>query len=149
MLGVEMTMLARAVRDGKRVDGLEAVEEQLAFLDGLSLDAQRDLLLQSLEESARIRESIDEMIRAWHHGDIATLESSLLESFAGHDELNDALVTQRTQRWVSQIGELLDDNDDYLIVVGALHLVGELGVPRLLEKKGVTIEQLSDPAPVR
>ncbi len=148
-LGVEMTMLSRAVRDGKRIDGLEAVEEQLAFLDGLSLSAQRDMLIQTLEDSATLRESIDEMIRAWRYGDIAFLESGLLDSYEGHDELIDALLAQRNRRWVAQIAELLDDQDDYLIIVGALHLVGEIGVPSLLAEKGVKIQQLSEPAPIR
>lgn len=148
-LGVEMTMLSRAVRDGKRIDGLEAVEEQLAFLDGLSLSAQRDMLIQTLEDSAKLRESIDDMIRAWRYGDIAFLESGLLDSYEGHDELIDALLAQRNRRWVTQIGELLDDRDDYLIIVGALHLVGEIGVPSLLAENGVKIQQLSEPAPIR
>lgn len=148
-LGVEMTMLSRAVRDGKRIDGLEAVEEQLAFLDGLSLSTQRDMLIQTLEDSAALRESIDEMIRAWRYGDIAFLESGLLDSYEGHDELIDALLTQRNRRWVAQIAELLDDQDDYLIIVGALHLVGEIGVPSLLAEKGVKIQQLSEPATIR
>lgn len=149
MLGVEMTMLSRAVQDGKRIDGLEAIEEQLAFLDGLSLEAQRDMLIQTLEESADMRESIDEMIQAWRHGDIAVLESGLLDSFEGHDELSEALVNRRNRRWVVQIGELFDDKDDYLIIVGALHLVGESGVPRLLEKNGIEIQQLNEPSPAR
>ncbi len=38
---------------------------------------------------------------------------------------------------------------DYLIIVGALHLVGEIGVPSLLAEKGVKIQQLSEPAPIR
>jgi hypothetical protein len=149
MLGIEMTMLARAVKDGKRIDGLEAVEDQLAFLDGLSLPAQRDMLIQTLEESATMRDSIDEMIRAWRYGDTKALETGMLDSFADHQELADALVNQRNRRWVSQIDELLDDSDDYLIIVGALHLVGEIGVPRLLEQKGIRIQQLSEPASIR
>lgn len=149
MLGVEMTMVSRAARDGKRIEGLEEIEEQLAFLDGLSLQAQRDMLIQTLEESANMRESIDEMIHAWRHGDIAVLESGMLDSFEGHDELSDALVGQRNRRWVSQIDELLDDSEDYLIIVGALHLVGETGVPRLLAEKGIKIQQLSEPESIR
>jgi uncharacterized protein YbaP (TraB family) len=149
MLGIEMTMLARAVKDGKRIDGLEAVEDQLAFLDGLSLPAQRDMLIQTLEESATMRDSIDELIRAWRYGDTKALETGMLDSFADHQELADALVNQRNRRWVSQIDELLDDSDDYLIIVGALHLVGEIGVPRLLEQKGIRIQQLSEPASLR
>jgi uncharacterized protein YbaP (TraB family) len=149
MFGVEMHMMSRAVEDGKPIEGLEAIEEQLAFLDGLSLDAQRAMLLQTLEESATMGETIDEMIRAWRYGDVESLESGLLESLAEHEELNDALVISRNERWVSQIGDLLDNRDDYLVIVGALHLVGERGVPNLLAKKGVNILQLSEPASIR
>ena len=149
MLGVEMTMVSRAARDGKPIDGLEEIEEQLAFLDGLSLDAQRNMLLQTLEESADMRESIDEMIRAWRHGDIALLESGMLDSFEGHEELSNVLVHERNRRWARQIDDLLDDANDYLVIVGALHLVGESGVPRLLAQQGVKIQQLSEPASIR
>ena len=148
-LGVEMHLTSRAVADGKPIEGLEAIEEQLAFLDGLSLQAQRDLLIQTLEDSAGMRESIDEMIRAWRYGDVDFLESGLLDSFAEHAELNEQLVTNRNRRWVSQITELLDDRDDYLIIVGALHLVGDAGVPNLLAKQGINILQLSEPATIR
>lgn len=148
-MGVELHMTSLAIQDGKPIEGLEAIEEQLAFLDGLSLQAQRDMLLQTLEDSADMAESIDDMIRAWRHGDIEFLETQLLDSLAEHEELNDALVTNRNLRWASQIDELLDDRDDYLIIVGALHLVGEDGVPNLLAQRGVKIRQLSEPAAIR
>ncbi len=149
MLGIEMHMTSKAVGDGKPVEGLELAQEQLQFLDGLSLQAQRDMLLQTLEESASMGETIDEMIRAWRYGDIDTLETGLLDSFAEHRELHDVLVTQRNLRWVQQIDELLDDEDDYLVIVGALHLVGAEGVPNLLAEKGVQIRQLSEPPGLR
>jgi len=148
-MGVELHMTSLAIQDGKPIEGLEAIEEQLAFLDGLSLQAQRDMLLQTLEDSANIAESIDDLIHAWRHGDIEFLESQMLDSLAEHEELSEALVTNRNVRWVSQISELLDDRDDYLIIVGALHLVGEDGVPNLLAQKGVEIRQLSEPASIR
>ena len=96
-----------------------------------------------------MRELIDKIIDAWRYGDIAFLEAELLNSLRGHEELSDTLVTNRNRRWVSQISELLDDNEDYLVIVGALHLVGDIGVPRLLAEKGVQIQQLSEPAPIR
>ncbi len=145
MLGIEMQMTSKAVSDGKPIEGLEDVHEQMQFLDGLSLEAQRDMLLSTLEEGASIGETIDEMIRAWRYGDIDTLESGLLETFAEHEELKDSLVTQRNRRWVGQIDALLVDDDDYLVIVGAMHLVGADGVPNLLAEQGVDIRQLSEP----
>ncbi len=148
-LGIEMHMTSRAIDDGKPIEGLESIDEQMAFLDGLSLQAQREMLMQTLEDSASMATSIDEMIRAWRYGDTGFLESGLLESLAENEELNDALVTSRNRRWVSKIDDLLDEREDYLIIVGALHLVGDEGVPSLLANKGVEIHQLSEPASIR
>ena len=148
-LGVEMTMTQRAAADGKPIEGLETIDEQLAFLDGLPIDAQREMLLQVLSEGAAMSESIGELIEAWHHGDTATLEDAVLSSAVGLDELNEVLVNSRNRRWAETISTWLDDEQDYLIVVGALHLVGEQGVPALLEKRGFGIHQLSEPASLR
>lgn len=148
-LGVEMHLMAKAVADGKPIQGLETVAEQIAFLDGLSLAAQRNLLLTTLSEGAEIGELMNELILAWRHGDIDYLESSLLESFAEHEELHKVLVTDRNRRWTAHIHTLLDDDDDYLVIVGALHLIGAGGVPGLLARQGIRIQQLSEPASVR
>lgn len=143
-LGIEMYMMAKAAKDGKRIDGLETIEEQLQFLDGMSLQAQREMLLSTLAESATLGAMMDELIDAWRHGDIDKLESGMLNDLAKHEELNKVLVTDRNARWVEQIEDLLDDDNDYLIIVGALHLVGPHGVPLQLERNGYDVRQLSE-----
>ena len=147
--GVEMYLLEKATADGKPVEGLETLAQQIGFLDGLSIAAQREMLMTALVEGAMIEDLMDEMILAWRHGDIDFLESSLLDSFAGHKELNRVLVTDRNRRWARHISTLLADDDDYLIIVGALHLIGDGSVPNLLSRQGFNIRQLSEPASVR
>lgn len=148
-LGIEMTMTTRAGTDGKPILGLESVEEQLSFLDNLSLEAQREMLLSALRQGATLEDTIDALILAWREGDTEALEDGLVSSIASQDELNRALVVERNRRWVTRILDLLDDDDDYLVVVGAMHLVGDDGVPRLLEERGTHIRQLSEPEPLR
>ena len=142
--GVEMQLLRKAANDGKEILGFETVEQQLGYLDGLSLEAQRELLMQTLTESAAIREIMDDLILAWRSGDIDYLEQALLDDVSGYPELYDAIVADRNRLWVDTIDELLDDGQDYLVIVGALHLVGEDGVPRLLEQRGVRIMQMHE-----
>ena len=149
LLGIEMTMTTRAAQDGKPIEGLETVDEQLSFLDGLPLEAQREMLLQTLAEGAALSESIDELIDAWRYGDTTTLEESLLSSIGEQSVLSDALVTNRNRRWAETIATWLDDDRDYLVVVGALHLVGDEGVPNLLADKGIGIHQLREQAGLR
>jgi uncharacterized protein YbaP (TraB family) len=148
-LGIEMNMLNKATSDGKPIEGFETIEEQIQFLDGMSLQAQRDMFLSTLTESAELSELMDGLIEAWHRGDVDFLQSGMLDDIEKHPELNKALVTDRNARWVDRIEDLLDDEDDYLIIVGALHLIGENGVPELLSSKGRKVQQLSEPPTVR
>lgn len=148
-LGVEMRMMSKAAEDGKPIHGFETIEEQIQFLDGMSLPAQRKMLMSTLAESAKLGEMMDDLIDAWRYGDVAFLETSMLDELAKHEELNKALVTDRNLRWVGQIEDLLDDEDDYLIIVGALHLIGPNGVPKQLENLGLGVHQLSEPPPLR
>lgn len=144
LYGVEMHLLGKATGDGKEILGFESVEQQLGYLDGLSLDAQRDLLMQTLAESAALREAMDDLILAWRSGDIDYLEETLLDDVSGYPELYETIVASRNRLWVDTIDELLEHEEDYLVVVGALHLVGEDGVPRLLEQRGVRITQMHE-----
>jgi uncharacterized protein YbaP (TraB family) len=54
------------------------------------------------------------------------------------------ILINRNKKWVGPIMALLNQDDDYLIVVGAAHLVGEESVPDLLSKQGVRIRQLHE-----
>ncbi len=142
--GIEMHLLRKASGDGKEILGFETLEQQLGYLDGLSLEAQRELLMQTLTEGAVIREIMDDLISAWRSGDIDYLEQTLLADLSGYPELYDTIVADRNRLWVDTIDDLLDDGEDYLVIVGALHLVGEDGVPRLLEQRGIRIIQMHE-----
>jgi uncharacterized protein YbaP (TraB family) len=142
--GIEMYLTNKAVADGKIITGLETIEEQLGFLDGLSIDTQNRWLLQSISEAERTEKIIIELVAAWRRGDAAFLEEILLSEFDEYPELHDLILINRNKKWVGPIMALLNQDDDYLIVVGAAHLVGEESVPDLLSKQGVRIRQLHE-----
>lgn len=143
--GIEAHMVGKAAADRKEILGLEELEEQLGFLDGLSLPAQRSLLLQTLSEAGEIEPMMDGLIGAWRNGDTAYLEENMLEEMQAYPELYSAIVVERNRRWVDDILSRLDDGQDYLIIVGALHLVGEDSVPALLAMRGHEARQLTQP----
>lgn len=142
-LGIEQHFLGRAANDNKPVAGLETIEQQLGFLDGLSAEAQRELLLQTLETAPNLGPAMDDLLGAWRRGDAAFLEANLLEDMRNYPEIHEAVVVQRNRQWVEDILGRLDDGIDYLIIVGTLHLVGEEGLPALLTRNGESVEQLA------
>jgi uncharacterized protein YbaP (TraB family) len=141
-LGIESHLTELAAGDGKEILGFETLRQQLEFLDNLSPDAQRDMLLQALAEGADMNDLMDGMIDAWRRGDVTFMEDNLLADMQDYPELNQVIVIDRNVNWTNRIEDLLDDQQDYLIVVGTLHLVGEQGVPELLEARGHEVTQL-------
>lgn len=143
MLGIEMVMTNKAVADGKPIEGLETLSQQLRFLDELSMEAQVNMLLTTLEEGAALESTMEQILRAWRYGDTDTLEQELL-LMQEHEELNKVLINDRNNRWVEQLVALMQDSDDYLVIVGALHLVGDNGVPQQLADRNIPIRQLEE-----
>jgi len=146
-LGVERYLASKAETDGKEIRGFETLREQIEILSSLTATAQRDMLLQILTDGADLEAKLDELIAAWRVGDIDQLEDVLLKDMSDYPELYDAVVVSRNNNWARQIEGLLDDADDYLVVVGALHLIGPDGVPSLLERNGITSRQVGEVLP--
>ncbi len=146
MHGIEFHLSEMARRDNKEIIGLETTRQQLEFLDNLSPRSQRDLLMQTLADSKKISEIMDQMVEAWYFGDIDFLERSMLAEMQDFDELHEVIVVKRNRNWTNKIQELLKEKDDYLIIVGALHLIGEEGVPHLLSQRGHKVIQMHQPA---
>lgn len=140
--GVEQYLTEKALADGKPILGLETVSEQLGFLDGLPMLAQSEWLVHSLVDGLRIEMLVDQLVEAWRGGDIDYLERELLHEAKMSPELHDALLVQRNLNWIDRIVAYLDDDQDYLIVVGAAHLVGDDGVIKLLSERDVSVSQL-------
>jgi len=141
--GIEMHLMRRAKSDNKDISGLETARQQIEMLDNLSAKAQNEMLMQTLAEGGQIEELLDEIIDAWRNGDIAYMEETLLADMAESRELYRKIVVDRNKDWVRQIGALLDDDDDYLIIVGMMHLIGKDGVPQLLRNRGLQVEQVT------
>jgi uncharacterized protein YbaP (TraB family) len=145
--GVEARVAAAAQADGKEVRGLETMAEQLGALDGLSAAAQRAFLLKTLADAAEIGTQVDGMVAAWKAADMAALEENLLAELKDQDEVYQRVVVERNQRFASTIARLAGDSRDYLVVMGALHLVGPDGVPRLLRARGLRVTGPDSPPP--
>jgi uncharacterized protein YbaP (TraB family) len=140
-LGIEQQLAGRAVADRKPIMGLETPAQQFAVLSGLSLADQKRFLLMTLDESAQADAELEQLLAAWRKGDTTALAALLSDEFERFPQLYRPLTEDRNRAWVGQLDDLLDDRDDYLVVVGALHLVGRNSVVDLLRQRGYTVTQ--------
>lgn len=140
--GIEARLVQRAAQDGKQIVGLETLEEQLSTLDSLPRRAQKDFLLQTLEEAAEVELVLDDIVRAWRTGDTGALERELLAGMKDQPDLYQNVLVSRNQNWARQIARFAGRSEDYLIVVGTLHLVGEDSLLEMLDDAGYRSRQL-------
>jgi len=137
--GVDFQFAERARRDGKPIVGLETAAEQLGYFAAMSMPEQRDFLAAALEEDDT-PEEVRKVADAWRRGDLAALESELKQGMEESPALFQTIVVQRNRNWLPRIEQMLDDPDkDYLVVTGALHMIGPQGLIEMLRARGYRI----------
>ena len=139
--GVDMQLARRAQTDHKQIIALETMAQQLELFARLSLDQQRQFLLYTLKDADQTPQAVAELVSAWRTGDTLLLERLLREDATEFPALLQRLTTDRNRRWLPTISGLLSENQDYLVIVGALHLVGRDGLVDLLKRAGYEVVQ--------
>ena len=139
--GVEMYFLGQARKDGKSIAGLETVHDQIALFEALSMDQQAEYLLSSLEQAHDLPKEIADMVRAWQRGDTAWFEGQLASELGNDPALYQSVLAARNRKWIPKIEALLDDDKNYLVIVGTGHLIGRNSVIDLLKKDGIGATQ--------
>jgi glycerophosphoryl diester phosphodiesterase len=139
--GVDMQLAHRAQLDHKPIIALETAAEQLGYFSQLTQAQQVDFLRTTLHELDDEGSETATMVRAWRQGDVSELERLMREDAAKSPELYRVLTTERNRRWLPRIGGFLHARENYLVVVGALHLVGHDGLVELLRQQGYSVTQ--------
>ena len=139
--GIDAYFSRRAEEAGKERIALETVEFQVGLFADLTAEQSLAFLRYSLIDLETVIPELDELSANWRAGKVAAVEALMAEGFDEFPELLDKMVTDRNRAWMSPIEGLLAGDSNAMVVVGALHLVGEDGVVNLLRKKGYTVER--------
>lgn len=140
--GIDPLIKAAAVENGKPVMALETVEQQLSFFADLPNDLQADFLRQALADFDQGPAKLDAIVNAWATGNVAGLETEIVDEMKKWGAIYDVLLVQRNADWANQIKTMMDGSGTVFIAVGAGHLVGEDSVQAVLAQHGVVAERL-------
>lgn len=128
---------------GKRLVGIETMEEQLSALDKIPLKKQAEMLLaqvQGIGEQDSLATTLTELYVAQ---DLDGLWALYLTQAGGDsplmEEFDQAVVTERNEVMAERIDSLIQLQPTF-VGVGALHLPSEKGVIELLRKRGYQVE---------
>ncbi|MBW3567799.1 MAG: TraB/GumN family protein [Proteobacteria bacterium] len=142
--GVDSHYAARAAEDGKSTGGLETARAQFALFDNLPLETQKTFLSETVADSEDFRDEMTRLVENWRRGDTQALEQLIEDEFAHEPELRESMLDARNRNWVQPIIDFLDEPGETLVIVGALHLVGDEGVIELLREKGHEVERVAN-----
>ncbi len=141
-LGLDRHFYDRAQRDGKRVQGLETAEFQIAQFDGISMEQQERLLAETLTDLDTEMANISVLAGAWKAGDAPTVERIVLEDLKKDPQLYQRLLVARNRDWMPKLEALFSRTGRAFVVVGAAHLVGPDGLIAMFKAKGYQMEQM-------
>jgi uncharacterized protein YbaP (TraB family) len=152
--GADITVERSAKAEAKQVRSFESLEDQMRIYATLPEPAEVQYLTDVLAEarphltlsapaSAQPKgaTSIED---AWAAGDQTRLGSALTgEMQASNPALYDALLKRRNLAWADELTtELKSGSGVELVNVGALHMVGDDGLPALLKARGYVVERV-------
>lgn len=140
---LDLVLYQRARTLNKEVSGLETIREQMDLFDTLSEDEQINLLrdaLNNLDQLPTIFQALLERYLKQDLQGLVEINQQLLDSSASElaDRFQVKAVDERNQRMVERLVAPLAQGGAF-IAVGALHLPGEQGMLRMLERRGYRI----------
>ena len=127
-------------KENKEIIALETADEQIEVLfNSLTLEKQAEILVKSVKEKEKGIEQMQKLDEAYLAGDLKKMEELYSEDEDMTEEYKKALVDTRNLKWISKLNKLFETKSG-VVAVGCLHLVGETGLIKQLEKNGFSVE---------
>lgn len=141
-LGIDLYFYRKAKAAGKSVLGLETLRDQAEIFDRFNDEQNEQYLLSTIAGLPAYAEMVRQLVNAWKDGNVQLLDRLLNQDKRTDPETHDVLFSRRNSKWVPEIERFAHGNGNYLIIVGAGHLVGDDGVVAQLRRAGYSVEQL-------
>ena len=137
--GVEKYFLDKIGPD-KTIVEFEHLDEQVALFESLN---NENFLAYTLFSLNTMDVDTKKLVNAWKCGKLDVLEEMLLNDYKkvipNRDEINDRLFYKRNKKMAEKIKECLKEDQDYFVILGAGHFVGEKGIVSILTKDGYRV----------
>jgi uncharacterized protein len=140
--GIDLYFYHQAKVAGKPVLGLETLRDQAEIFNQFDDRQNEQYLLTTLSGLPEYAEMIRRLVNAWKDGDVRLLDRLLNQDKQADPITHETLFARRNSKWVPEIERFAHGDGNYLVIVGAGHLVGDDGVVAQLRKAGFSVQQL-------
>ena len=154
LTGLDKMIIADATNAGVPLQAVEPYTTLFSLFINDDMDEQVDMLRVSmlvpdLQEQMFVS-MLDlyfeeEIGKLWDMSRMAMAKVPGLDPAEGramYNDMQEALLDARNIAWIPVITQAAVAHDDIVVAVGAAHLIGELGILRLLENDGWTITRI-------
>lgn len=140
--GIDMMFTNRAKKDGKQRLALETVEEQIDALFNDKVNGD-EIIKSTIKDAARAEELLDMMVTSLFEGDTETFRREMLVPMKQDTpEFYRSLIEVRNNNWMPKVEAMLETPEQEFILVGGLHLVGDIGLIEQLKSRGYSVTQM-------
>ena len=142
--GVDHYYHQQSKSDKKEIRAFETAVQQAGLMSNLGAGQEEEFIRYLIEDLDSLSVTFEQMRDAWLHGDNKMLARvSRLEELETEDpQTYTALIKNRNAAWLPEIERMFDTEAVELVLVGALHLVGEDGLLKSLSDRGYLITQM-------
>ncbi len=140
--GIDKYFHSKAKTKHKGLHALETIQFQTALLSKMSETMQEEMLLQTLTDLKTVDVYFDDLYQGWLTGNTKKMDALLSDNYQDFPAIYKYMIVDRNKDWVPKIERFLKSNENYLVIVGAGHLVGKDSVVDLLRARGHVVEQL-------
>jgi uncharacterized protein YbaP (TraB family) len=146
--GADVTLLAFAKAHKKAFEALETADYQLSLFDSMPAVQQEESLRETMADlaSGKATDEGNRLMDAWINGDGAALDGLLREmteeKTVSAEFLKHVFLDKRNTEMEAKIESILKKNKSTFVGVGWLHLVGEKGLPKLLQQRGYEVKKI-------
>lgn len=142
--GADSTTTQSARAAEKPIAVFETFEQQLRIFADLPEHAELTYLDDVAREQLSPPRDGVVLERAWLRGDMERLGTRLVAPMkAGRPALYEALLQRRNLAWADRLDAVMRQGQGTdLVVVGALHMAGDEGLPALMKARGYTVRRV-------
>ena len=134
----EMTLEEIAKSNKLSIKGLETIEQQMGFFDGLTKAQQSEMVMEGIRDTEKSIATLKEMEMLYQGQNVDSLYLMIQDEGGVIAAESNDFLDNRNASWVPLIKEMIASKRCF-IAVGAGHLGGPNGVIRLLQKEGYTL----------
>ena len=141
-LGLDDYFYELAKKRSKKIITLDSVDSVNDIWTNFPKEDEESVVKAMLKDINAAQKNMSAIVEAWETGDAPQTEKLLKDFNYNSPVLIKRMLTDRNERWLPKICDVIRSGNNAIIIVGHGHFVGDKGLLQLLGTKNFKVTQL-------